>query len=328
MTDQRKIDFLLVDDFSMVGFLCALSAFRIANEVQGRTFYQTRILAERAAPVSASVGIVVAPEAAMAPSEAPDLVFVCAGVAPSRRYSKALGAWLRRVARRGATMAAISTGADLLARAGLLNGRRCTIYWERAAAFAEEFPDVALTDQIFEIDRDRLTCGGATASIDLRLYIIAEDLGARTAASVSAAFLLERVREAGERQRQAPVVGAAPIPDRLARAIGVMEAHIEAPLSLDAIAADVGLGPRHLRRLFQDALNISPKAYYLRIRLTRARELAVQTRMSLQEIVMACGFGSASGFASAYRRAFGASPRRDRLDRVGSEANAFRSDAS
>lgn len=312
MTAQRKIDFLLVEDFSMVGFLCALSAFRIANQVSGQDYYAVRILAKTTETVLASIGIAVAPDAEISHQDAPDLVFVCAGQEPRQHYSNAIGAWLRRVERRGAAVAAISTGADVLARAGLLEGYRCTIYWEQAAAFAEEFPRAALSDRIFEIDRNRLTCGGATASIDLCLHIIAEDLGRETAASVSAAFLLDRVREAGELQKSAPSVGATPIPAPLAHAINLMEAHIEAPLSLDQIAAEVGLGARHLRRLFSSALRIAPKTYYLRLRLARARALTSQTKIPLQEIAAACGFGSASSFASAYRKAYGVSPQRDR----------------
>lgn len=312
---RRRIDFLIIEDFSMVGFLCALSALRIANQVTGRTVYETRVVAEKADPVAASIGISVAPDAVLSSYDTPDLVFVCAGPEPKKRCSRAIIAWLRRVERRGAAMAAISTGADLLARAGLLDGYRCTIYWEQAAAFAEEFPQADLTGRIFEIDRKRLTCGGATSSIDLCLHLIGEDLGREVAASVSAAFLLDRVREAGELQKHAPSVGAAPVPERLAQAIALMEANLEEPLPLDEIAARTGLGERHLRRLFRDTLNLSPKAYYLLLRLARARGLISQTSLPLQEIAISCGFGSASGFASAYRRRYGVSPRRDRMMR-------------
>lgn len=152
--------------------------------------------------------------------------------------------------RRGAGVAGISTGADLLARAGLPDGYRCTIYREQAAAFAEEFPDANLTGRIFEIDRRRLTCGGATCSIDLCLNLIGDDLGREVAASVSAAFRLDRVREAGEVQKHAPSVGATPVPERLAQAIALMESNREEPLPIESIAARLRLGERHLRRLF------------------------------------------------------------------------------
>lgn len=314
MTQNRRISFLVVTEFSMVGFLCALSVFRIANQVAGHEFYETRVVAETAEPVTASVGISVAPDLDLPSEDVPDLVFVCAGPNPKLRYTEKIGAWLRRVERRGAMMAAISTGADLLARAGLLNGYRCTIYWEQAAAFAEEFPGTDLTDRIFEIDRTRLTCGGATSSIDLCLRLVAEDLGPEVAATVSSAFIMDRIRDTEEPQKHAPSVGAALIPKPLAQAIALMEAYIEEPLALAEIASRTGLGSRHLRRLFHRALKVSPKEYYLRLRLTRARELVRQTRLSMQEIATACGFGSASGFASAYRRLFARMPREDRLD--------------
>jgi transcriptional regulator GlxA family with amidase domain len=313
MRENRHIGFLIVTNFSMVGFLCALSVFRNANLVIGREFYETNVLAETVEPVTASVGISVAPDHALSSEVIPDLVFVCAGTDPQSRYSERIGGWLRRIAQRGTVMGAISTGADLLARAGLLKGYRCTIYWEQAAAFAEEFPDTELTDRIYEIDRNRLTCGGATSSIDLCLNLVAADLGPEVAATVSSTFILDRIREAEEPQKHAPALGAAIVPKSLGRAISLMEAHIEDPLAVNDIAAQVGLGGRHLRRLFQQRLHTSPGNYYLRVRLTRARQLVLQTRLKMQNIASACGFSSASGFASAYRKHFARTPMDDRL---------------
>ncbi|MCJ8310790.1 MAG: GlxA family transcriptional regulator [Rhizobiaceae bacterium] len=312
MATKTRVDFLIVEDFSMVGFLCALSAFKIANQVSGREHYETRIVAQDAEQVTTSVGISVVPDAGISDADRPDLVFVCAGLEPSRRYSKSIGAWLRRVERHGAAMAAISTGVDLLARAGLLDGFRCTIYWEQAAAFAAEFPNVHLTDRIFEIDRARMTCGGATSSIDLCLHLIRSDLGPEVSASVSSAFLLDRIRDAGELQKAAPAVGATRIPARLAKAIALMEANVEHPVSIDDVARCVGLGERQLHRLFVATLDHSPKQYYLMLRLARARMLVSQTHLSLQEIAMNCGFADPSNFARAYKRQFGASPSFDR----------------
>ncbi|MEM8812082.1 MAG: GlxA family transcriptional regulator [Pseudomonadota bacterium] len=312
LSEPRSIGFLIVPDFSMVGFLCALSVFRIANQVAGRDVYAPVILAERAGPVVASIGIPVAPERVLADQTSLDMIFVCAGNDPADRYAPELGGALRRLARRGAKLGAISTGADLLARAGLLTGYRCTIYWEQAAAFAETFPDIDLTDRIYEIDRDRYTCGGATSAIDLCLRLVADDLGDQVAAAVSSTFVIDRVRDAADRQHGVTTVKAPTLPPALTAAIAAMEAHMDEPLDLDTIGERAGIGPRQLNRLFQQFLETSPADYYRRVRLTRAHQLITQTGMSVQDVAVACGFSSASHFSAAFRRQFGRGPRQVR----------------
>ncbi|MGD1867919.1 MAG: GlxA family transcriptional regulator [Neomegalonema sp.] len=312
----RRIAFLVVPDFSMVGFLCALAVFRNANQLAGDNAYELSVVSIDGDPVTASAGITVAPDGGIPPELPPDLVFVCSGDNPAARYSKQLGGWLRRVSRQGTALGAISTGADLLARAGLLTRHRCTIYWEQAAAFAEAFPEIELTDHIYEIDRDRFTCGGGTSAIDLCLRIVAQDLGEEIAAAISATFVLDRVRNAEEPQRRVesahPSSGGG-MPRKLATAIAAMEANIEVPLRLAAVAETAGLGERHLTRLMREHLDASPSAFYLRLRLTRARQLLLQTSMSAQEVAIACGFRSAAHFSSAYHRQFGLAPRQERL---------------
>lgn len=296
----------------MVGFLCALSVFRIANQTIGRDFYTLSVLATSNDPVTASAGITVVPDCSLERHQKFDLVFVCAGPNPRARYSKPIGAWLRWMARKGSVLGAISTGSDLLARAGLLEGRRCTIYWEQAAAFAEEFPDIILTDRIYEIDRDRVTCGGATTAIDLCCRLVADDLGPETAASVSSAFVLDRVRNAEVPQQRVQAPSIATLPRKLARAIAAMEANYEEPLSTAEVGKAASVGPRHMSRLFRQFLQTTPADYYLRLRLTRARQLIQQTSITAQEVALACGFRSASHFSVAYRRQFGIGPRNDR----------------
>lgn len=297
----------------MVGFLCALSVFRIANQTIGRDFYALSVLSTSTDPVTASAGISVVPDSSLERHLKFDLVFVCAGPNPRAHYSKPIGAWLRWMARNGSVLGAISTGSDLLARAGLLEGRRCTIYWEQAAAFAEEFPDIILTDSIYEIDGDRVTCGGATSAIDLCHRLVAEDLGPEIAATVSSAFVLDRVRNAEEPQKRTQTSSIRTLPRKLAKAIAAMEANYEDPLAIGDVARAADVGPRHLSRLFRQFLQTTPAEYYLRLRLTRARQLILQTSMTAQEVALACGFRSASHFSVAYRRQFGHGPRVDRL---------------
>ncbi len=310
----RSIGFLIVPEFSMVGFLCALSVFKNANRILGYDFYQLSSLSLRAEPTVASVGIVVQPNMGLEVAQDFDLVFVCAGLNPADYFSKPIGRWLHRLSRTGSALGAISTGADLLARAGLLERYRCTIYWEQAAAFNEEFPHIDLTDHIYEVDRDRFTCGGATSSIDLCLRIVEQDLGTELATMVSSTFVLDRIRDPEELQNSARDSRGQALPYKLNRAIAIMRENLDECLSIEEVASNCGLNSRHLRRLFHQFLTCSPSQYYLRLRLTRARQLLLETRMTQQQISAACGFHNASYFSTAYRRLFAHSPRDERLN--------------
>ena len=309
----KSIGFLLVPNFSMVGFLCAVSAFRNANRHIGSEFYNVRIVSDGGSTIAASVGITIAADSGLEQDPGLDLVFVCAGENPDWYFNRRIGGWLRRLARRGTALGSISTGTDILARAGLLEGYRCTIYWERAASFREEFPDIELTDRIYEVDRARYTCGGATSSIDLALKIIADDLGSRIAAFVSATFVMDRVRDEEHRQTRDRTIDLTSPPPAVQSSILAMERHIEHPLALSEIARIAGISERQLNRLFRTHMDITPGDYYKALRLDRARHYLRQTRLSVSEIALACGFRSPTGFAVSYRRRFGLSPRDDRL---------------
>jgi len=212
----------------------------------------------------------------------------------------------------GALDLGLGTGGYALARAGLLDNFSATIHWENLSALREEFPRVRISDQLFTIDRDRFTCSGGTAPLDLMLNLIQMKLGPRISQLVSEQFIVDRVRKDTDRQ-YIPLRAQVGVSHRgLIRVAQLMEENIEKPLSLEKIAKSTGLSRRQIERLFKRDLNCVPKHYYLEMRLRRARELLLQTAMPIMDITTACGFQSPPHFSKCYRIQFGHPPSAER----------------
>ncbi len=204
------------------------------------------------------------------------------------------------------------TGSYLLARAGLLDGYRCTIHWENIASLREEFPNVQVSDDLFIIDRDRISCAGGQSSMDMMLKLINDRHGNKLVTRISEQFMCERIRSSDDRQRIPLHMSLGSNQPKLTEAVTLMEANIEEPISLDELSNYVGISRRQLERLFQKHLNCVPTRYYLKLRLNRARLLLLQTSKSIVDIALACGFISAPHFSKCYRDLFGIPPRDER----------------
>jgi AraC family transcriptional regulator, glycine betaine-responsive activator len=307
-----QIDFLLVPNFSMIAFTLAVEPLRMANRESKRTLYKWRILSRDGHPVAASNGVEVVVSGGMADIERSRLVIVVSGIEVQRYEDDRLFGFLRRLARQGASIGALCTGSHLLARAGLLDGRRCTIHWENLGGFTEDFPDIEVSSDLYEIDRDRFTCSGGTAALDMMLHLIGRQHGQKLANDVSDQFIHDRIREPHDHQRMELRARLGVSHPKLIAVIGDMEANLEEPLTQTDLASRAGLSTRQLERLFQKYLVSTPTRYYLNLRLQRARQLLAQTTMSILSVALACGFVSASHFSKCYREAFGKTPRAER----------------
>jgi transcriptional regulator GlxA family with amidase domain len=219
---------------------------------------------------------------------------------------------LRQRARAGALLAAVGAGLYPLAQLGLLDGHRVALHWRWQDDFAERFPQVSASSQLFEWDRQRLTACGGLAVLDMLLDMLARDHGAELAGAIAEELVLERIREGGERQRVPLRSRLGASHPKLTQAVLLMEAHIEEPLTTDEIAQQVCVSRRQLERIFKQFLNRVPSQYYLELRLNRARQLLQQTSTSIIQIGLSCGFSSGPHFSSAYRNFFGVTPREDR----------------
>lgn len=310
-SDPERIGFLLVPGFSAMAFFSAIEPLRVANRLSGRRLYVWRIYALQSDPVEASNGMRLVPDVPFGDERPPTLI-VCAGFHPERAEAKSTLATLRKFARAGVRLGALDTGAHVLARAGLLNGSRVSIHWEAAPAFREEFPDIEVTGELFEVGDRMFTCAGGTAALDLMLAMIGARHGASLACAVSEQFIHDRIRTSRDHQRMELAARLQVHNEKVLQVLELMERSIEQVVDIAALADAVCVTPRQLERLFERALGQSPARYYRNLRLDRAQHLLRETALSVVQVAVATGFNSASSLARAYRQCFGRSPSLDR----------------
>ena len=312
LDELRRFGFLTLPSYSMIACANAIEALRMANRVTGQSAYAWQVVTLDGHAAAASNGLMMTPCAMLSAAERFDVVFVVGGIDVRNAVDRNVAAALRRLAHDGVALGALCTGTFALAEAQLLGGYRCAIHWENLQGVQEEFPNVNFVEDFYCIDRDRITCTGGVAPLDLMLAIIAARFGRRVAAQVSALFLVERGRPADERQPRLASAATQTTPRRLAEAMRLIEGDIENPRHTSEIARAVRISTRQLERLFRQHLGISPAAYSSALRLDRARALLRQTAMPVTDVGIACGFQSASHFSTAFRARFGHAPRVER----------------
>jgi transcriptional regulator GlxA family with amidase domain len=311
----RHFVFLTLPNYSLIALSTAVDALRMANRVSGQEAYVWTLASLDGGPVAASCGLALSPSVPLEQIGATDIVFVCGGINVERAVGPELLSALRRLASRRVALGSLCTGGYALAKAGLLDKYKAVIHWENLSALREEFPRVTFSEQLFVIDRDRYTCSGGVAPLDLMLNIMKGHLGRDVAPMVSEQFILDRIRNESDRQHVPLQARVGLFHENLIEAAALMQANIEEPLPLDEIAKLVGVSRRQIERLFKRYVGQVPTKYYLDMRLRRARELLLQTPMSVMEIAVACGFQSPPHFSKCYRSLFGHSPSTERIGR-------------
>ncbi|AHM05014.1 Transcriptional regulator [Roseibacterium elongatum DSM 19469] len=311
-SSPRRFVFVLLDRFTMLCFSSAVEALRIANRMSGRPLYSWVLAGEGGEFAECSAGISFKLDCDLEEINRDDTILVCGGIDVQGATTKRVIGWLRREARKGPVIGGLCTAGYTLAKAGLLDGKRATIHWENQDSFAEEFEEVMLTKSVFVIDGKRITTAGGTASIDLMLKIIAQDHGEDLANLVADQLIYTSIRTDQDTQRLSIPTRIGVRHPKLGQVIRMMEQNIEDPISPAQLATQVGMSTRQLERLFRRYLNRSPKRYYMELRLAKARNLLMQTDMSVINVAMACGFASPSHFSKCYRAHYDTTPYRER----------------
>ena len=305
----KSYAFVLVPGYSQLGFSCALEALSLANRYpEGGSYYRWRILSETGDAVAAYNGVQINVDGPLTELARDETIVVCAGEDVGTGTSKKLLNWLRYEVRRGMDFGALSSGTYVLALAGLVAGKRVTTHWEYRSALSEVLPDVIMEDSIFSIDGRVFTTAGGAASMDMMLERIKNDYGTKLATWVADQMVYTDPRLPTHTQRAALHTRSQVRNGKLAMALQVMENNIEDPLTPDEISDIVELSTRQLERLYSKYIGVSPKRYYLKLRLEKARDLLRQTDLSVTDVCVACGFKSLSHFSKSYRSAYGISP--------------------
>ena len=308
----RRFVFVLIENFTLLSFSSALDALRIANRMSGKKLYDWTFIGENEEFVSCSAGTQFKLDNSLIELHRDDTILLCGGTAIQESTTKKLIGWLRREARRGLVIGGLCTAAYPMAKAGLLDNKKATIHWENQDSFAEEFLEVELTKTVFVCDGNRYTTAGGTSSIDLLLKIIADEHGEELANAVADQMIYSSIRTDQDTQRLSVPTRIGVRHPKLSKVIQMMEINIEEPISPSILAKDVGMSTRQLERLFRRYLDRSPKRYYMELRLQKARNLLMQTDMSVINVALACGFASPSHFSKCYRAHYHTTPYRER----------------
>lgn len=317
MTDRGplKLGFLMFPGFPMACLTSAIEPLRAANEITGRRAFVWRLIAETAAPVRCSAEIGFDPDDMLQEVEGLDHLYLIAPPTAEFADPRRSPARLRWLDRTGVTLGAFSGGIFPLARAGLMEGRACSVHWCYEAAFKAEFPGVAASDSTILRDRRRNTVSGAGAVFDLMLKLIEERLGREVMTEVACWFQHPFVRDEAAAQK-VPVARGGSTADDLAppirEAIRLFETHVEDPLRIPDVAQAVGLSGRHFERLFKRETGQSPLRYYHHLRLMKARQRVLYSNDSFREIAASVGYLTSSPMIRHYVQLFGVSPRDER----------------
>ncbi len=305
--DPFRVGLLPVPGFALLSYACTVEPLRAANLLSQRDLFEVVHFAESEVARSSGAARV---EARLRTGQVPDvdLLVVVAGGRPETHEDPDLFRWLRQAAARGIPLAGVSGGPVLLARAGVMEGYRMTVHWEHAPAMAEIVPGQLIERSLYVIDRDRLTCGGGTAPLDLMHELIAMQHGAGFARQVSDWFLHTDIRPSGGPQRAGLSERIGSTSPRVLEAVNAIHNHIADPLTLAQLSMIAGITPRQLNRLFRDDLGQSTMQYYRSMRLDIAQQLVRGSGLSMTEIALATGFAGSAHFSSAYRAAYGTAP--------------------
>ena len=313
-TKSPRFTFVLTPGYSALSFTHALVVLQLANKHCPEPPLEIRVLSEGGDDVTDGIGGSFPIDAALADPQREDFIILVTGDDVERQDLTAVSAFLRKADRVGCTICGLYTGAYVLAKAGLMDGKRATIHWEKRQAFLEEFPEVDLTEYTFSTNGSPYTTSGGTSAIDLMLHHVSQ-LRSEKLANLVAGFLNYtsiRVIQHSARIQAADRVGFRH--PKLSEILALMETNLEEPLRPSDLAKTVNISTRQLERLFRRYLSATPKKYYTDLRLQRAQQLLLQTNMTVTAVGVACGFNTASHFSRLFRARFGTSPHRLRGD--------------
>jgi AraC family transcriptional regulator, glycine betaine-responsive activator len=309
------LGFLMFPGFPMACLTSAIEPLRAANEITGHKAFAWRLVAEGRAPVRSSADVRFEPDIALADCDDVDHLYLLSPPTGQFADARAGSARLRWMDRTGMVLGAFSGGIFPLARAGLMEGRGCSVHWCYEAAFKVEFPKVLASEAVILREGRRITASGAGAVFDLMLRLIEERLGRQCMIEVACWFQHPFMRDEDASQK-VPVARAANTADRLLpairEAIRLFECHVEDPLRIPDVAAAVDMSGRNFERLFKRETGQSPLRYYRQLRLSKARQRVLYSNDPLGEIAASVGYLTQAPMARHYTELFGVSPKDER----------------
>ncbi len=301
---MRDIAFVVYPGYSVIA-LAVATAFEVANMVAGEQLYDLHFVSEVGGKVRTSSGVAIETEAF---TEMPFDTLIVGGATIPAPSTAGLLAFMRDAPKRHRRIAAVCTGALVLAEAGLLDGRRATTHWLHARDLQRQFPKVKMDeDRIFVQDGPIWTSAGMTAGLDLGLALIEDDLGPAIAKAVARKLVLYHRRGGGQSQFSA-LLELAPKSDRIRTALAFARDNMHKPLTVPDLAEAAHLSPRQFSRAFHAETGQSPAKAIENLRVEAARTLMEQSRHPIDEVARQTGFSDRDQMRRAFLRAFGQPP--------------------
>jgi len=317
---MHRIGFVVPQGFQMLS-LAALTGFELANVLSPKPRYEIHLLSAHGGQVPSSSGMMVNTER-FGKAKFDTVIVGSLTYFEIPASDPAVVSFVRKSTKTARRMAAICSGAFVLAEAGVLDGRRATLHWAHAANFKSRFPKVHTDeDRIFINDGPFWTSAGMTAGIDLILAMLEADLGAETSKMVAKLLVMNQRRLGGQRQHSA-LLDMTPRSDRIASVLAHIRHNLRNTLSIEELAAVAHLSPRQFSRAFLTETGESPARAVERIRLEVARFMIEEGRHTVSEIAIETGFHGRERMRRAFLRTFGAPPQALR-QRSRSEWNAI-----
>ncbi|WP_104493455.1 GlxA family transcriptional regulator [Paracoccus denitrificans] len=305
------LTFVLFDGFSNMVLASAIEPLRAARDLSGRRLFFWQVGSLDGGAVTSSSRLAISVDLPLERVGATDALILVSGYGMRDHLQRASVQAVLRKARGLPVVGGLDTGAWLLAQMGLLAGRRAAIHWMEREALAEAFPEITVVPDPYVTDGNIVTCGGAQSVLSWSLDLIGAQAGEALRFDVANMFgrVMGRSTDPVEWQLPSRMTDSA-LPSSLQRAIVAMRETAEQPLPLPRIAERAALSLRSMDRLFHAHLGLSAGGYYRQIRLSHARALALETKLTLGEIASRTGFSSSATLARAYRRAFGETVRK------------------
>jgi transcriptional regulator GlxA family with amidase domain len=307
---QRLVQLLVFPDFQILDATGPLAAFEIASRFSRHNGYRTILASHQGGPIRASCGMSIdtAPLSELVPAEIDTLMAVGGQGVRDPDARAPLSAFARSAAPHVGRIASVCSGSFILAEAGLLDGRRATTHWSRAAEMQRRFPEVRVdADAIFVRDGRIWTSAGITAGIDLALAMIEEDLGEDIARRTAQMLVVYHRRPAGQSQFSA-LLELGPARSRFSRLNGWVRENLSSRLSIEDLAARAGMSERNFARAYAKETGLTPAKAVERFRVEAARSLLQATGASVDQVAAQTGFGDSERMRRAFLRAFGQPP--------------------
>ena len=308
-----NVGILTIDGFGLMSYAALIEPLRAANLLNDKPLYKIiDINVSNNMSVSSS-GVEVKGKNFYEGKFDLDLLLVLSGGDPFLFDNKKIFYWLKKMIKFGTCIGGVSGGPVVLVKAGVMKGRRMTVHWEHSRALMEYDDRILLEKSLYIIDRDRMTCAGGTAPMDMMLALIAKQKGSVFAQLVSDWFLHTEIRAPGVPQRGDIVDRIGTNNYLVVNAVQFMENHIADSLTLNQLGKLCNISGRQLNRVFKKYLKLSTMDYYMFLRLENAKNLMRNSKMSISEISEATGFSNPSHFSSVFTKKFGHSPKNYKL---------------